>query len=118
MLLLLPSLLACGADKADADTALDLGPCVDPVISLLAPADGAEVPVGEPVTLEAEAQGRGPFLFLWAVDRDVVARGASASWTPTQAGTFELILQVEDDCGQAQALQTLVVTDGSAAAGR
>jgi hypothetical protein len=111
ILSVLSLLLACGEASPNDDTALDLGPCADPIVAILAPAAGAEVPVGQPLRLSGAAEGRGPFVYLWAIDRDVVARGAEAEWTPTQAGTYELILQVDSDCGQAQALQPLVVVE-------
>ncbi len=103
-------LLACGGDDS-VDTAPIVLPCVDPRATIVTPTADLRVFVGDTLALSGEAEGRGPFLYLWAVDRDVVTRGKDATWTTTAAGTFELMLQVEDDCGQGQALMDLVVED-------
>jgi chitodextrinase len=109
---LLLTLLACGDDAGD--TAATVLPCVDPSVTVTSPAADAVLRVGEAVTLSGSARGRGPFIYLWAIDRDVVARGAEASWTPTAAGEIELVLQAEDSCGQGQARLELVVEDAGA----
>jgi hypothetical protein len=103
-------LLACGGDDS-VDTAPIVRPCVDPSATIVSPTADLRVYVGDTLALTGEAEGRGPFLYLWAIDRDVVTRGREAMWTPTAAGTFELMLQVEDDCGQGQALMDLVVEE-------
>jgi hypothetical protein len=110
---MLPSLLvllACGSDDSSTPAPDGPLPCVDPNPVILAPVEGDVLRVGEQVTLSGEASGRGPFIYLWAADRDTVARGADAAWTPSQAGTVELILQAEDDCGVGQARLELTVT--------
>ena len=106
------TLLACGDDASD--TAATVLPCVDPSVTVASPSEGAALRVGEAVALSGSATGRGPFVYLWAIDRDVVARGAEASWTPTVAGEIELVLQAEDSCGQGQARLELVVEEAGA----
>ncbi len=103
-------LLACGGDDS-VDTAPVVQPCVDPRATIVSPTADLRVVVGDTLALQGEADGRGPFLYLWAIDRDVVTRGKDATWMASSAGTFELMLQVEDDCGQGQALMDLVVED-------
>ena len=111
-------LLACGEfDETSTPPADGPLPCVDPNPVILAPVEGDVLRVGDAVPLSGEATGRGPFIFLWAADRDTVARGAEASWTPASAGTVELILQAEDDCGVGQArLELTVLAGGDTAA--
>lgn len=103
MLLLL---LACASPEETASSGDDTGSsggCVDPVVTILSPADGAQLPVGVVVELEANvestAQDATSLQILWAVEDDVVGTGPTASWLPDTKGSFLVRVQATDDCG-------------------
>jgi len=104
-------LLACdggsGADSNDTATGLG-GHCnVGPTIEITSPASSATLPLGEPVSLVAEATSevdqQNALRVLWAVvpnggNDDNVGTGLTQTWTPDATGIWSIIVQVEDSC--------------------
>ncbi|MBM4365872.1 MAG: hypothetical protein FJ102_06620 [Deltaproteobacteria bacterium] len=103
-------LLACtpGADSGTGDTSPGVGHCLSgPTITITSPESSATLPLGEPVSLVAEASSEvdsvDQLRVLWAVvpnggNDDNVGTGLTQSWTPDAAGIWSIIVQVEDSC--------------------
>ncbi|MBM4391991.1 MAG: hypothetical protein FJ090_12790 [Deltaproteobacteria bacterium] len=103
-------LLACtpGADSGTGDTSLGAGRCLSgPAIAITSPESSATLPLGEPVSLVAEASSEvdsvDQLRVLWAVvpnggNDDNVGTGLTQSWTPDAPGIWSIIVQVEDSC--------------------
>ncbi len=103
-------LLACtpDSDSGALDTALDVGHCLSgPTVTITSPESSATLPLGEPVSLVAEASSEvdpvEQLRVLWAVipnggNDDNVGTGLTQTWTPDAAGIWSIIVQVEDSC--------------------
>jgi hypothetical protein len=105
-------LVAC--DAGGGDTAGDTGEnpaggrCLNgPSVTITSPESSSSLPIGQEVALVAEAESEvddeNELRVLWAVvpnggNADNVGVGLVQSWTPTEAGIWSIIVQVEDSC--------------------
>lgn len=102
--------LACTpeGDSGATDTALGVGHCLaGPTVTITSPESSATLPLGQPVSLVAEASSEvdpvDQLRVLWAVipnggNDDNVGTGLTQTWTPDAAGIWSIIVQVEDSC--------------------
>lgn len=105
-------LLAC-AEKEEESSVLDA--CRGtPSVSILAPAEGAELTYGERVELQGEGTSTidESLVFLWGVAGDVVSVGQNGAWVPDVSGAVEITLQAEDSCGSSQTAVNVTVLGG------
>ncbi len=96
------------SDSGPVDTAPGVGHCLSgPTVAITNPESSATLPLGEPVSLVAEASSEVDAVeqlrVLWAVvpnggNDDNVGTGLTQSWTPDAAGIWSIIVQVEDSC--------------------
>ena len=103
-------LLACDGDDAASEdsTPVSVGGCLrGPSVTITSPESSAVLPVGQAVSLTADASSEvdstSELRVLWAVapqngETDNVGTGLTQSWTPTEVGIYRIFIQVEDSC--------------------
>lgn len=97
------------------DSSVTTDPCAGDTVTveILDPASDLSLNPGESVNYAGTATSStgSPLTYTWTLDGSPISQDLTGTWTASAAGTFALIFQAQDGCGQqASASRSLIVS--------